>query len=423
MLWRSFVLWWRVRGRVVGAPEHFPSMARRASMKSVDATTGTQGSTRPRRRLFGRMPPHVRWAVTVVVLFFVLEYLLLPEIASARKSLNLLGQVNIIWLIVGVIFELLALLAYAELSRTVLSPDAPHRFALFRVNMSSLAVSHIIPGGAAPGSAVSYRLLTDLDVPGPTAAFGLATQGVGSAVVLNAIFWFALLISIPLRGYNPLYGFAALAGLILFVLFAGTVILLTRGQRQAADRLTRWTARVPFINPDTVASLIQTVADRLKVLLADRQLLVRALGWASANWLLDAASLWVFIFAFGHAVSPIDLLVAYGLANVLAVIPITPGGLGVIEGVLIPTLVGFHVPKAIAILGVLSYRLVNFWLPIPAGGVAYLSLRFGPAARSRRRMPALPTDTLEAPTLFSVALDDPDHDSEDQDPPAAGAAY
>ena len=87
--------------------------------------------------------------------------------------------------------------------------------------------------------------------------------------------------------------------------------------------------------------------------------------------------------------SPIDLLVAYGLANILAVIPITPAGLGVVEGVLIPTLVGFHVPKTIAILGVIGYRLVNFWLPIPVGGVAYLSLRWRgrrhPPRRARRR--------------------------------------
>jgi hypothetical protein len=98
--------------------------------------------------------------------------------------------------------------------------------------------------------------------------------------------------------------------------------------------------------------------------------------WAAAFWLLDAASLFVFIAAFGKIVFPIDLLVAYGLAFVLAVIPITPSGLGVIEGVLIPTLVGFGVSRGQAVLGVLSYRLVNFWAPIPVGGIAYLSLRF-----------------------------------------------
>jgi uncharacterized protein (TIRG00374 family) len=321
----------------------------------------------------------------VVVLFFILEIVLLPELAKARKTLHHLEQVNFWWLLLGVLLEAISLAAYAELTHTVLSPGAPHRFTLFRVNMSSLAVSHILPGGTAPGTAVAYRLLVDAEVPGSTAAFGMATQGVGSAVVLNGIFWAALLVSIPLNGYNPLYGFAAIAGVILIALFAGAVLLLTRGQRRAAEQMERIASHLPFVKADSVAALVQKLANRLEVLLRDRQLLTHALVWAAANWLFDAASLWVFVFAFGHAVSPIDLLVAYGLANVLAVIPLTPGGLGVVEGILIPTLVGFHVPLGVATLGVLTYRLVNFWLPIPVGGAAYLSLRFGPHARRRRR--------------------------------------
>ena len=71
-----------------------------------------------------------------------------------------------------------------------------------------------------PGTAASYRLLTDSGVSGSTAAFGLATQGIGSAVVLNLIFWLSLLISIPLQGYNPLYGFAAILGVLLIAIFA-----------------------------------------------------------------------------------------------------------------------------------------------------------------------------------------------------------
>ena len=72
---------------------------------------------------------------------------------------------------------------------------------------------------------------------------------------------------------------------------------------------------------------------------------------------------------------------SYGLANVLGAIPITPGGLGIIEGVLTPSLVGFGVPRAAAVLGVLSWRLVNFWLPIPVGGLSYLSFRIWPGTR------------------------------------------
>jgi hypothetical protein len=245
---------------------------------------------------------------------------------------------------------------------------------LLRVNLAGLAISHVVPGGTAPAGALSYRIFNELGVPKDTNAFGLAVQGAGSAVVLNMIFWFALVISIPLRGFNPAYGFAALAGIFLMAAFFGTILLITRGQRQAANWL-RWLARrIPVLDPEKVTRLLAKVAERITMLVNNRRTLWSAFMWASLNWLFDAACLWVFIWSFGHVISPIDLLVAYGLANILAAIPITPAGLGIIEGVLIPTLYGFGVPHAQAILAVLAYRLVNFWIPIPVGGVAYATL-------------------------------------------------
>jgi uncharacterized protein (TIRG00374 family) len=156
--------------------------------------------------------------------------------------------------------------------------------------------------------------------------------------------------------------------------FFGTILLITRGQRHAANWL-RWIAlRIPAVNPDRISALIAKVADRITMLVNNRRTLWSAFMWASLNWLLDAACLWVFIWSFGRVISPIDLLVAYGLANILAAIPITPSGLGIIEGVLIGTLVGFGVPHSQAILAVLSYRLINFWIPIPVGGISYATL-------------------------------------------------
>src|SRR5581483_9407096 len=102
-------------------------------------------------------------------------------------------------------------------------------------------------------------------------------------------------------------------------------------EKQADQFLNRLGARLPLVKPETITALVKKVADRMKVLTQSPQLLYRGGTWAAANWLLDATSLWIFLFAFGAHVSPIDLLVAYGLANVLAVIPITPGGLGVVE--------------------------------------------------------------------------------------------
>ncbi|MGD0379938.1 MAG: YbhN family protein [Acidimicrobiales bacterium] len=327
----------------------------------------------PRRR---RVRRQVKWGLYAVFLFLILEYLVLPQLAGARKSVNLLGKINVAYVIVGVILEAASLLAYSQLTHTVLHHEGPHRSRLLRVNLSSLSVSHIMPGGTAPGTAVAFRLLMQSGVSGADAGFALGMQGVGSALVLNAILWLALLVSVFIHGYSALYAVAAGAGVVLMGLFAGLVLALTRGRERSIETLRRWAAPVPFLDGDKLAVQAHRVAERLGQFLAEPQLLTRAIAWAAAFWLLDAASLFVFIAALGKIVSPIDLLVAYGLAQVLAVIPITPSGLGVIEGVLIPTLVGFGVPRETAILGVLGYRLVNFWLPIPVGGIAYLSLRF-----------------------------------------------
>ena len=333
-----------------------------------------------------RVPSQVKWGVYAVGLFLVFEYLVLPQLAGARKSLDLLGKINVAYVIAGVGLEAAALASYSQLTHTVLRREGPPRSRLIRINLSSLAVSHIVPGGTAPGTALAYRLLTQSGVSSADAGFALAMQGVGSAVVLNTIFWLALAVSLFLHGYNPLYAVAAGAGVVLMGAFAGVVWALTKGRKRSIEVIRRWADRVPFLNGEALAQSVQRISDRLRQFLDERQLLARAVIWAAAFWLFDAASLFVFIAAFGKIVSPIDLLVAYGLAFVLAVIPITPSGLGVIEGVLIPTLIGFGVPRGTALLGVLGYRLVNFWAPIPVGGIAYLSLRLSAGEGWRARL-------------------------------------
>ena len=79
--------------------------------------------------------------------------------------------------------------------------------------------------------------------------------------------------------------------------------------------------------------------------------------------------------AFGHFTNPVELFAAYGIANVAGVLPITPAGLGVIDSLAPLLLVSFGVTRSVATLGVLGWRLVNFWLPIPAGAAAYVSLK------------------------------------------------
>jgi putative heme transporter len=336
-------------------------------------------------RTRGRLSAPLRRLILLLACFFVLDHFVLPKLAGLRESLHLLADVNLAFLALGVGLQLASVLAYTKLTSSVLPRHgAPTLFTLLRVQLSTLAVSHVVPGGTAAGGALGYRLLTQTGLSGTDTAFALATQSMGSAVVLNALLLLALLVSIPLRGYNPAYTVAAILGILAIGGFSLAVVLLIRGETRAIRILRAVAGRLPMVSEERVESIVRRIAGRLKALAADRELVGNAIWWATANWLLDAASLWVFVGAFGHWVHLDGLIVAYGLANVLAVIPITPSGLGVVEAVLIPSLVGFGTPAPVATVGVLVYRLVNFWLPIPLGGVAYLSFRVDKELVERR---------------------------------------
>jgi uncharacterized protein (TIRG00374 family) len=360
-----------------------------------------EAAPRPRRRWWHRGPfvrREVRLSVGTLVVFLFLFYVALPLLASHRAEVNSLAHINLGYLALGVLLEIGALVAYTQLTHAVLPDDGPHRFRLFRINMSTLALSHVSPGGTAPGAALGYRLLTQSGVSGSNAGFALGTQGIGSAVVLNVMFWCSLVAFLVTHGFHVpaahhghqsqsasiLVIVAAGVGVVLLGAFGGLFYLLTRGQQRASRIIRRVAGRIRFLDADRTTALVERLAARFAVLMQDRSLTRRAIGWAAANWLLDAASLWVFVAAFSHFISPVDLLMAYGLANILAAIPITPGGLGVVEFVLVSMITGFGPTAGQALSAVLAYRAVNFWLPIPFGGLAYASLEFERRSSFRR---------------------------------------
>jgi hypothetical protein len=327
----------------------------------------------------------LRSAVKMVAFAAVIYFFVLPLIPGFRNAAHELRRVSPLLLVLGLGLELASLYSYSLLTRAALgeSGSLVSSWRMFRIQLSTRALSSVVPGGTAAGSALGYRLMTVSGIPGPDAGFALGTAGLGSAVVLNLLFWAGLIISIPLRGVNPGYATAAIAGVLIMGLVAALVFGLVEGQARA-ERVLRWIARRAHQNEDRVGDAVRHIGDRLEELAEDRALLRRVIGWAAANWLLDAAALGVFLRAFGGSVSLDGLIIAFGIANIAAVIPITPGGLGVIEALLISTLVGFGMGRGIATLGVASYRLSQFFFPILLGGLSYLSLRLGPWSVERR---------------------------------------
>ena len=326
-----------------------------------------------------------RRIVTFLAFALVVHVFVIPQIGGARQAVSVLGSLSPTLIAGAVGLEALSFLAYARLTQLLLPVE--HRPGLgvtFGVVMASTGVNHVVPGGAATTAAVNYRLLGRAGVPSNQLSFALGAEAIGSAVVLNVLLWLALVVSIPASGFHPIYATAAGVGAVLIGLFSAAVVAMLRGRDGFADRVAVLAGRVPRIDSSRVRAAMVRLADQLAILVSDRKRLRLVLGLTAANWLLDAAALWVMLAAFGHRPNVVGLLVAYGLANVMAAIPISPGGLGVIEAILIPTLVGFGVPSAEASIGVVAYRLVNFWLPIPVGAVSYVAVQRATSPRHVR---------------------------------------
>jgi uncharacterized protein (TIRG00374 family) len=91
-------------------------------------------------------------------------------------------------------------------------------------------------------------------------------------------------------------------------------------------------------------------------------------------WGFDIAALWASFRAFGVTLAVPVVILSYFVGQLANTIPI-PGGVGGVEGGMIGSFIAFGVNGADAVLGVLAYRAISYWLPMLPGALAYFRLR------------------------------------------------
>jgi uncharacterized protein (TIRG00374 family) len=346
-----------------------------------DALSRTRRESVAGRRWRRWFPWPVRTLGQLAVVGAVVEFFVLPQFAGIGSSLRRLVDVDSPWLVLALACELGSFAAFAAATRAMVPVEhRPSWWRVLRIDLATIGLNHSVPGGSAAGTALGLRLLTTEGVPIGEAAFAKIAQGVGASVLLVLLLWTGLAVAIPLHGSSPLYLTGSAVGLVLLVVVTLSVGVLRRGRPLATRVLCAVTTRLPFVDDGAGARVAHRVGLHIDVMLADPRRLATATVWASVNWLLDAAALWSCLRAYGHSYGYDGLIVAFALAQIAAWLPITPGGLGVVEGVLIPTLLSFGGARSTVILGVITYRLVSYWLTIPLGAIAY-----GGIARRRWR--------------------------------------
>jgi uncharacterized protein (TIRG00374 family) len=251
-----------------------------------------------------------------------------------------------------------------------------HRPKWFPVATSQLAggaLGRVVPGGAAAAGALQYRMLTASGLAATVIATGLAASSLLLVAALAALPILALPALVLGRHIPDGLLEGAAVGLALFgaLLAVSTVLLASDRAVHALGRVVRDLARRLRrpVEDDLPDRLVEQRDDVRRLL--GRQWL-EALAGGVGRWLFDFLTLLAALQAVDARPRLSLALLAYCVAQLLAQIPVTPGGLGVVEAGLTGTLALAGVPAGPAAVATLAYRLASYWLQLPAGLVAYV---------------------------------------------------
>jgi uncharacterized protein (TIRG00374 family) len=327
--------------------------------------------------------------VLLLLVTLVAFYLVLPSLIELFGDLPRLRTVFPAWFVPIFVLEAAAFVCMWELMRTALDTDA--WFDIACAQLVGNALSRALPGGAATGGTTQYQMLARAGYDRATASTAITALGLLSTGTLFALPVLALpsvLFGVAVQ--SELLSGAILGGVIgIFLLTGASILLISDRVVRTCGRVLDWVlvhvARREPLRPPMARRLVQS---RDYVRAALRGSWKRSVPAALGNQLFDFLALYVSLLAVGSHVDPVLVLLAYVAGSALAMIPITPGGLGFVEAGLTGVLTLAGVAPDHAVLATLLYRLFQYWLPLPAGLVA--SVLF------RRRHRDAPTARLDA---------------------------
>lgn len=305
-------------------------------------------------------------------------YFLLPKLAGLNQTWGRLRHGDPVLLVVAAVLELASVGAYIVLFRTVFGRGMPRIGwrASIEIPLAGIAAIRLLSAAGAGGVAVTAWALSRAGMSAAT----IACRMVASYVIQYSVYLGALIVCGFGLGYGLFSGGGAAALTLLPAgLSAAAVVIVAAMALVPADferrlthvsrrsgRLGRLAARAATA-PATLGSGVRTALE----LIRERRVgLLGAVGY----WGFDIAVLGLSLRAFGAGVPLAVLVLGYFLGTLGSLLPL-PGGIGGVEGGMIGAFVAFGVPGGQAVVGVLAYRAISFWLPTLPGIAGYVRLR------------------------------------------------
>jgi uncharacterized membrane protein YbhN (UPF0104 family) len=313
-------------------------------------------------------------------------YVVTPSLLTMFRAWPELAHVDVPWFFVLAGLQLGRLVSLWWLTKLALAPasavdgDAvPHLGwgATATAQLAGSAAAKVLPGGGATGGVIQAKILIDAGQPGRSVASGLTAIG----LLNNAVLFLLPVLTIPALLIGPPPAEQLQLGLVVSVVLAAVIVaicvtaLTWPGMLTATGHVIGRVVRLvrPKVTPDGVAEGL--LAQRTRIADAFHGRWWRSVFAMAASRMFDYASLVAALVAFGAHARPSEVLLAYVVSQALAIVPITPGGVGFVDLGLTGMLVLIGVPADTAVIGTLLYRLFSFWLPIPLGLFAWTGWR------------------------------------------------
>jgi uncharacterized protein (TIRG00374 family) len=319
-------------------------------------------------------------AAVIVVLALWGAYEHRSDISSAG---SMLSDIKVAWLLVAVAAELASMIIFARLQRWLLRSGGVHVpfVPMVEITLAGNAMSTTLPGGAAWSATWVFEQLRRRGAQKVLAGWVILVAGALSSFAVFVILAVGAWVAGSRGPVSSLRWLAAALAAIPFVVAAG-YLLARRSSRVRKVLSSTWAAIARHVpTARALGRLVSKTVDDLGLVHPGVIGWAEAFGLALANWLCDCLCLLACTEALGVPVPWRGLLVIYGLTQVAASLPITPGGIGVVEGSMTALLIAYGTRPTDALAIVLLYRIVSFWGLAPIGWVAWggleVALRHG----------------------------------------------
>jgi len=327
------------------------------------------------------------WKKILFILFLGLGiWILIPKIIGLKETLELLSQIKYWAFILALAAQSFFYLGSTILTRTVLQMTNDRlKFAdVFKISIMDSFSVQFLPLGTFGEATVDYYFYRakNIRISHIILMFILRT------IIIWFVFAFIYLIGVAFTPANSrlvsqqlliiwlIYFFAwgfffyflylyldkkrMLGKAYIFLKFLNWWSKIFRFKKLPLEKVPNWVGKV------YLAAVIFKKSTRLQI---------SAILGALCFWFGDIFTLYFAFLSFGYRPHLAIVIFTYSVAKILATVSFIPGGLGIAEASLSLIFIGFGVPASMALAAVLIFRLISFWLPIPAGLASFLSLQ------------------------------------------------